>query len=148
MEILKIIIATIAGTSVMTAFSYLASESFNKLWKEPVLINLVLSRAAINVSPSRKSALGWIIHYVIGLAFVISYHLLWKYYEIDPTWFCGLILGIGSGFIGVISWYFLFMLPTEKPKIKFKQYYLQLFKAHILFALTVVAVYRLCIMLN
>lgn len=143
MEILVIIIATILGTSIMTAFSYLASESFNKLWKEPVLLNLVIARAKIDLTPKRESIFGWIGHYVIGLLFVLCYHFIWKYSEIDPTWFCGLIFGIISGITGIVSWYFLFKLPNEKPKIKFKHYYIQLFIAHIFFALTVVAVYKI-----
>lgn len=142
-EILIIILATLAGTTVMTAFSYLASESFNKLWKEPVLLNLVTSKAKIEFSPKRKSIFGWFVHYLIGLAFVLIYHLLWKTSFADPTWFCGLIFGIISGLIGIFSWFFLFKIPTEKPKIKIKQYYLQLFFAHIFFALTVVTIYKL-----
>ncbi len=143
MEILKIILATIAGTSVMTAFSYLASEAFNKLWKEPVLLNLVVAKANVELTPRRKSIFGWVIHYVIGLAFVLCYEFVWNNFDIDPTWFCGLIFGIISGLIGIFSWFLMFKLPEEKPKIKFKHYYLQLFIAHIFFALTVIAVYKL-----
>lgn len=143
MEILKIILATIAGTSVMTSFSYLASETFNKLWKEPVLLNLVIAKANVELTPRRKSILGWFIHYFIGLAFVLCYEFVWNNFDIDPTWFCGLIFGIISGFIGIFSWFLMFKIPEEKPKIKFKQYYLQLFIAHIFFALTVIAVYKL-----
>lgn len=143
MEILKIILATIAGTSVMTAFSYLASEAFNKLWKEPVLLNLVVAKANVELTPRRKSIFGWVIHYAIGLAFVLCYKFVWNNFDIDPTWFCGLIFGIISGLIGIFSWFLMFKLPEEKPKIKFKHYYLQLFIAHIFFALTVIAVYKL-----
>lgn len=143
MEILKVLLATIAGTSVMTAFSYFLSESFNKLWKEPVLLNLVISKSKIELTPERTNIFGWAIHYTIGLAFVLAYNWIWTTTEVDPTWFCGLIFGIISGFIGIISWYFLFKLPDEKPKIKFKHYYLQLFIAHILFAFTVISVYKI-----
>jgi len=142
-EVIKITVATLAGTSVMTAFSYLASETFNKLWKEPVLLNLVIAKTNIDFSPRSKSIFGWIIHYLIGLAFVLCYHLVWKFTDIEPTWFCGIIFGIISGIIGIISWVFIFKLPEKKPKIKFKHYYLQLFIAHIFFALAVIAVYKL-----
>jgi len=143
MEFLVIILATIAGTSVMTAFSYFASEVFNKLWKEPVLLNIVIAKANIELSPARKSIFGWAIHYIIGLAFVLCYEFVWNNFDVDPTWFCGFIFGIISGFVGIFSWYFLFRIPNDKPKIKFKQYYLQLFIAHIFFALTVIAVYKI-----
>lgn len=148
MELLQILLASIIGTVVMTGFSYYMSEQFNALFKEPVLLNLVTSSAKIEVNPKRKSALGWIAHFVIGLVFVVCYHLIWKYSDFDPTWFCGLIFGIISGFVGIFSWHFLFKLGDNPPKVKFKKYYLQLFFAHILFALAVVGVYKIFIALE
>ena len=143
MEIFQILIASFIGTVVMTAFSYYISERFNELFKEPVLLNLVISSLKIELIAKRKSAIGWCIHFLIGLLFVIGYHMIWIFSDIDPTWFCGLIFGIISGFIGIISWHFMFKLGENPPKIKFKEYYTQLFFAHILFALAVVAVYKI-----
>lgn len=145
MEILEILTASIFGTIIMTAFSYFISERFNELFKEPVLLNLVVASFKIELEPKRKSYFGWFVHFLIGVIFVIAYHLIWKYSDFDPTWFCGLIFGIISGFIGIVSWHFMFKMGENPPKIKFKEYYLQLFIAHILFALTVVAVYKIFI---
>jgi len=147
MEIIEILTASIFGTIIMTAFSYFISERFNELFKEPVLLNLVVASFKIELEPKRKSYFGWFVHFLIGVIFVIGYHLIWKYSDFDPTWFCGLIFGIISGFIGIFSWHFMFKMGKNPPKIKFKQYYLQLFIAHILFALTVVAVYKIFIAL-
>lgn len=148
MEILKILIATIVGTGIMTAFSYYVSEKFNKLFKEPVLLNLIISSLGVDLIPERKNMLGWIIHFAIGLTFVYCYHFIWEYTDFDPTWFCGLFFGIISGLIGIFSWFFLFQLPPNPPKTHFKKYYLQLFIAHVLFALGVVAVYKIFIALE
>lgn len=145
MEILEILTASIFGTIIMTAFSYFISERFNELFKEPVLLNLVVASFKIELEPKRKSYFGWFVHFLIGVIFVIAYHFIWKYSDFDPTWFCGLIFGIISGFIGIFSWHFMFKMGENPPKIKFKEYYLQLFIAHILFALTVVAVYKIFI---
>ena len=142
-ELLTIILATLAGTSVMTAFSYLASESFNRLWKEPVLLNLAAKTAKIDFSPKRKSGFGWLIHYLVGLAFVLAYHLIWKYHDYNPTWFCAIIFGMASGLIGILSWFFLFRISKYEPKIKIRHYYLQLFLAHLFFALATVGTYKL-----
>jgi len=139
-EVMEITVASVLGTSIMTAFSYIASESFNKLWKEPVLLNLVASKAKTDFSPRRKSIFGWLIHYIIGFSFALSYHFIWKYSDAEPTWLCGLILGAASGLLGICSWFFLFRIPEQKPKIAIRQYYLQLFIAHLFFALAVVAV--------
>jgi len=142
-EIIQILIASIFGTMVMTSFSYYISERFKGLFKEPVLLNLVVSSMRIELDPNRKSSLGWMLHFVIGLLFAIIYHLIWKNSDFDPTWFCGLIFGMISGIIGIVSWHFLFKIGTNPPKIKFKEYYIQLFVAHILFALAVVLVYKI-----
>ena len=143
MEAVKILLATIAGTSAMTAFSYLASETFRELWKEPVLLNILTSRSSVALEPRRKSMFGWFLHYLFGLVFVACYHWIWSSSYADPTWFCGLIFGIISGMIGIAGWFFLFKLTEAKPKIKVGKYYLQLFLAHIVFALVVVSVYKL-----
>lgn len=143
MEILKIILATIVATAVMTSFSYYVSERFNKLFKEPILLNIILSALGAEMLPERKNAWGWAIHFMIGLLFVVAYHLIWHFTDIDPTWFTGLIFGIISGLIGIFSWFFLFKLPASPPKINYNQYYLQLLIAHILFALSVITIYKL-----
>ena len=143
MEILQIIITSLFATSAMTAFSYLASESFQELWKEPVLLNIVTAKADVNLSPKAKSLFGWLVHYLFGLSFVIAYHILWSSQAADPTWFCGLIFGILSGILGIIGWFFLFKIAGVKPKIKVQQYYLQLFFAHIIFGLASVGVYKI-----
>lgn len=142
-DILKIALATIVGTSAMTAFSYYVSEKFRELFKEPVLLNILLKRFQREWLPKKTAAVGWILHYLLGLAFVLIYHAIWSWTEVDPTWFTGLIFGIISGIVGIISWIIMFKVSNHTPKIKFKQYYLQLFFAHIVFALAVIAVYRL-----
>ncbi len=143
LDILKILLATIAGTTTMTAFSYYVSEKFKEIFKEPVLLNFLLKAMKKEWLPEKTEAAGWILHYVFGLLFVLIYHAIWSWTDIDPTWFTGVIFGMISGVVGIISWHFMFKFSNHKPKIKFKQYYVQLFIAHIIFALTVIAVYRL-----
>ena len=79
MEFIRIIIATILGTTMMTAFSYLISSTFNKLYKEPVLLNYLLQFLGINMRDNVKRLAGWVIHYIIGLLFVVIYDILWQY---------------------------------------------------------------------
>lgn len=145
MELFRLILASLCATSVMTLFSYYVSEKFNEIFKEPVLLNYTLSAVGVDMIPKYKNICGWVIHYMIGFVFSISYELVWVYTDFDPTWFCGLIFGIISGAIGIFSWMLLFQLPRNPPKIHFKEYYLQLFFAHIIFALVVVGVYKIFI---
>lgn len=139
----QIIIASIAATSVMTLFSYVVSESFKKLYKEPVLLGAVLKRLDIKFSSRMQTALGWILHYGIGFIFVLGYHLLWHYKILETSWLVSLLLGAISGIIGIISWAILFKITDHQPRIDFKGYYQQLFVAHIIFGSTAFAVYQL-----
>ena len=142
MEILRIIIATLVGTSLMTAFSYLVSEAYRKTFKEPVLLNYVIRLSGITLNDRNKSIVGWIIHYILGLLFVIAYHFIWVYGILDMSWTSALILGAVSGIIGIIGWVIIFSLPSKEPRVAFTSYYIQLFFAHIVFAAGVVLVYR------
>lgn len=141
--VLQIFIASIAATSVMTLFSYAVSASARELYKEPVLLTYVLSSLKIEVSPQTKTFLGWLLHYLIGIFFVIIYHYLWHYDIIEMSWPAAFVLGAASGIIGILSWIFLFAIVPEKPNIDFKGYYVQLFFAHVIFAIVAFIVYKL-----
>jgi hypothetical protein len=143
MAILRIFVATFAATSLMTGFSYLMSAAFNKLYKEPVLLKKIMSRLGVDLQESTQKAVGWILHYFIGLLLVIAYDLLWTYSPLKVSWISGLVLGALSGLVGIAGWMIIFRLPDHPPGVHFKEYYLQLFFAHVVFGITVVAVYKL-----
>jgi len=141
--LLQIICATIAATSVMTLFSYIVSESARKLYKEPVLLTYLLHSFKVEVSAGTKVVLAWLLHYIIGLIFVIIYHFLWYYGIVEMSWLVALLLGVVSGIVGVLGWMLLFEIVPQKPNIDFKGYYIQLLVAHIFFGITAYAVYIL-----
>ncbi len=143
MEILKIILATIAGTTFMTAFSYMISESFNKLFKEPVLLNFALKALKLELSPTARRIAGWAIHYLIGVAFVLAYHVIWERGVLPLDWINTVLLGAISGLLGIAGWMLIFRIPANNPPVKFGQYYLQLFFAHIFFAAGAAVVYMI-----
>lgn len=137
----NILFISILATLVMTAFSYVVSESFRAMYKEPVLLSYVLINSKLNIPPLLKNIMGWILHFAIGFVFVLTYHFIWNNDILPENWVTALILGGISGVMGIIGWYFLFKYTEFKPQIDFKGYYLQLFFAHVLFALTAFAVY-------
>ena len=141
----QIIISAIAATTVMTLFSYAISESARELYKEPVLLTYILSSLKIEVSSRTKIFLGWFLHYIIGTAFVLVYHLLWFYDISELSWLAALLFVAMSGVIGILGWVLMFGLIPEKPNIDFGGYYLQLFVAHIIFGLTAFMMYKLFI---
>lgn len=141
--ILQILISSIAATSAMTLFSYAVSASARELYKEPVLLSYVLSHLHLEATPSVKNILAWVLHYIIGLGFVVAYHFLWVYNILELTWQIGILLGAISGIIGIITWFILFKMVAQKPNIDYNGYYLQLFAAHLIFGFIAYAVYIL-----
>ncbi|KQW99599.1 hypothetical protein [Flavobacterium sp. Root420] len=141
----QILITTIAATSLMTLFSYVVSASARELYKEPVLLTYLLSSLKIEVSPQIKTFLAWLLHYIIGLLFVLIYHYLWVYDLVEMSWPAAFVLGAASGVIGIFGWILLFKIVPQKPNINFKGYYVQLFFAHIIFGVVAFLVYKLFI---
>ncbi|MES2575352.1 MAG: hypothetical protein V4572_10445 [Bacteroidota bacterium] len=139
----QIVISSIVATSVMTLFSYIISASFRELYKEPVLLGYCLTTFNLSISKNLKIILGWVLHYIIGVLFVIGYHLVWINDVMLQNWISALILGAVSGLIGILSWIIIFKISKYKPKIDFKGYYLQLFFAHVIFGLSALIVYNL-----
>ena len=141
----QILITTIAATSAMTLFSYVVSASARELYKEPVLLTYILSSIKMEVSPLTKTVLAWLLHYVIGLAFVVAYHFLWVHDVVEMSWPVALVMGAISGIIGILGWMVMFKMVPQKPNIDFKGYYVQLFFAHIIFGVVAFFVYQLFI---
>jgi len=140
---IQLIIVTIAATTAMTFFSYVMSNTFRELYKEPVLLTFVLEKLKINLSEKSKQIWAWLIHYFIGLLFVIGYHLLWSDHILPISPLIAVIFGAISGIIGIIGWFFLFKITHHQPQIDFKGYYIQLFFAHVIFGIVATAVYAL-----
>jgi len=137
----KLLLCAFFAMITMTGFSYILSNTFRKLYKEPVLLTYFLEELHLSLPPFLKSIFAWMLHYLIGLGFVIGYHLLWYNDLLSMTWFVAFILGAVSGIIGIIGWVFIFGYTQHEPKIDLKGYYLQLLIAHIIFGFTAYATY-------
>ncbi|MHC0441733.1 hypothetical protein [Flavobacterium sp. 3-210] len=127
----------------MTVFSYVISASARELYKEPVLLAYILSSLKVDVSPQVQTFLGWLLHYLIGVVFVLIYHYLWLNNIIEMSWPAAFVLGAASGIIGILSWVFLFKIVHQKSNIVVKGYYVQLFFAHVIFAIVALMIYKL-----
>jgi len=142
MDILRIMIGALVGTTMMTIFSYLISIAFQKLYKEPVLLKYILLKSGADLTKKQTATAGWIVHYLMGVVFIVIYHFLWKSDVVALTWLNGLYLGIGSGIVGILGWIVMFKVSNFKSDIGFTGYFSQLLIAHIIFALSAVAVYK------
>jgi len=135
------------ATSAMTLFSYAISNSFRELYKEPVLLAYVIDKMKIELSAQSKKTWGWLLHYVIGFLFVAAYHIIWVKDILPITPLTALIFGVISGAIGIISWVYMFKMTHHQPPIDFRGYYIQLFFAHIIFAIVATLFYSITLTL-
>lgn len=141
---MKILLAGIAATSLMTLFSYLVSRVTGRQFREPQLLNILIKRSKlISFAPGKSHLAGWLIHYTIGFIFVFIFALLWKNTALEPTVFTGALLGFLFGFIGITGWKIMFYLNPDPPEIAFKEFYFQLIIAHVIFGIGAVLPYLL-----
>ncbi|MGA9637419.1 hypothetical protein [Flavobacterium sp.] len=136
-----ILLSSILATIVMTTFSYLMSTTFNELYKEPVLLTYFLNKFNLKISFQLKNILAWLLHFVIGYIFVLSYHFLWTYTILNLSVLNGILFGAVSGLLGILGWVSIFEYTQYQPKIDFNGYFIQLFFAHVIFGLVAYIVY-------
>lgn len=141
--IIQLLLVSIVATSAMTWFSYAMSNSFRELYKEPVLLTYAIDKLKIDLSPQSKKTWGWLLHYIIGFFFVVGYHIIWVKDILPISPLSALILGVVSGVVGIVSWIIIFKMTHHQPPIDFKGYYIQLFFAHIIFAIVATALYSI-----
>lgn len=143
MNLLKIMIAAFSATNIMTTYSYLVSISFKELFREPIMLNFILDGAGINLKGRLKKFSAWLAHYLIGLAFVLIYEAVWRYTNIEFGYTSGICFGIISGLIGMSAWRLCYRLPDGKRHVPSKEYAIQLFFGHVIFAVAVVIAFKI-----
>lgn len=143
MQTNKIIIPGIVGTSAMTLFSYLISESKNKNFREPEILGVLIKRLSKNVSMESSQIKGWVIHYAIGILFVACYSELWEQTKIKPSLTSGTLLGAANGVVGVMGWKFMFKSHPNPPAKNLKAFFGHLILAHVVFGIFNALTYKL-----
>ncbi|HET9053754.1 MAG TPA: hypothetical protein VFM90_06270 [Cyclobacteriaceae bacterium] len=137
MGIAWIVPGCLAATSLMTAFSYYTSAATGKQFREPVLLNGLLSGWA-NRTFSANHPAGWLIHFGVGLLFMVAYHFIFR--DMDIIWVHYVLAGFFSGIIGVSVWYVVLNTHPDPPRTDRKSFYAQLIPAHIVFGLGAYAI--------
>ncbi len=138
-----VLIPALVATSAMTAFSYIYSVIVKKQFREPELLNKLLMRWSNRFQNlSTNSLLGWIIHYLVGVFFMFVFYLIWEKLEIEATVLSGIILGFVAGILGVFGWNITFWIHPNPPKLNFKQYFVHLILAHVVFGISGVITYH------
>jgi Na+/proline symporter len=140
----KIIIAGVAGTTLMTLYSYYKANKEKQQYREPVLLNKLINRS--EVLPDKihdNHPAGWVSHYAVGILFVTAYYLFWKKALHNPTPYRIAVVGALSGGVAIAAWKLMFASNDNPPDNNRYGYYRQLFIAHIIFSISALAVYKI-----
>lgn len=135
MELLKVILAGVLGTVMMTAFSYVVSRMKSQQFREPKLLNMILRRSTYDMNPSNNSILGWVVHFSIGVILMTLFYILHLTFSFNISAISILLYGISAGILSILSWHLMFILNPDSADIVLSEFYLQLLIAHVLFAM-------------
>ena len=147
MKLLYVILAGLAATAAMTAFLYILSHLTHRVMQViKVLGTMITNRTQPDGSLSdavSTKVIGTIAHYTAGALFAIVYLALWdsEVGFITASW--GLLFGLAHGLIGMVIWYFFFLVHPKPPLIRLKTYLSTQIAAHIVFGFVVTYVYYL-----
>ncbi len=143
MNLSKVISAGILGTSMMTLFSYWVSEDKNKQFREPALLAILLKRLLNNNDERALLITGWIIHYKVGILFIVGYDQLWRKTNATPSILNGMMLGILCGLLGKEVWKLVLRVHPNPPSIDREAYFSHLVAAHAVFGIFAALGYRI-----
>lgn len=135
MELLRVLIAGIVGTVLMTTFSYIVSRVKSQQFREPRLLNMILRRSTYDMNPSNNSVLGWVVHFSIGVILMTLFYILHITFSFNISALSILVYGIAAGILSILSWHLMLVVSPTSPDFVLRDFYVQLLIAHVLFAL-------------
>lgn len=145
---LQIIITGIAATLIMTVFMNLSAVVTRRNMYTVKILSRMLPTffREKEESPSRSStALALIVHYGVGILFVILYHLLRTSagyignQSMAEPWIIGVLLGATA----VTGWtIFIRLHPSPLLTVPWQHYLVCIFVAHIIFAFVMIWSYQ------
>lgn len=134
----SILLAGIAGTTAMTAFSYFVANKRGKYFREPEILNdLFYGKLQVvleNVKNGRTPLAGHLAHFGVGTIFSMCYHLLWDHNNKGDAVKNGLKFGFVFGLLGIASWRTVFKLHPNAPVgVHVRDYLTHLLVAHLIY---------------
>jgi len=142
MDIAKTLSASIGGTSLMSLFSYLISDSKNKNFKEPEILGELIKRIIPDLNEKQADLAGWALHFGAGTMFTTIYDQIWEKTSIKPDIKSGAIMGAISGLIGIAVWRATIAMHPKPPIKDYHSYYKHLMLAHVLFGIAAAESYK------
>lgn len=125
------------GTTLMTLFMYLMSYFTHHYMKVTKILGTMITFADHREQSIKdrqfSSMLGVLLHYLIGILFMVAYFSLWEVGIGNPDFLTGVLFGFLSGVIAVVVWYTFFKIHPNPPEIALPLYLAALFVAHFVF---------------
>ena len=135
-DFLKVFLAKVTATMLMTIFTYAVSMIRHKDFKEPEIINHLLKPIKFLRIKNEKLFLGgWALHFFIGVMFVTAYHFIWENNYYGSTFLSACELGAATGVFWLIAWTLIFTYHPAPPKLKLKEFYIPIFVSHVVFGI-------------
>ena len=134
------VIAGIAGTLPMTAYSFVMSKQRNRNFREHHLLGTLLRRLVNGGSRKSSKVAGWIVHLAVGVLFAEVYAFISKKIMLKPAVPAGALLGGLSAIPSVLAWHLSLETHPYPPAVDRKRFYGQLIIAHVVFGVVAVVV--------
>lgn len=145
--ILKIIVAGIIGTAVMTLFTNVIAFLFKERCKVVRVLGTMLT---FQTTPDKGlsnqlSALmiGTVAHYFVGIVFSFVYAWLWSQEIVDENFYEAGILGFVTGIFAMVVWRIFIALHSNAPYLPLVLYLSAILLGHVFFAIGVLATHFL-----
>lgn len=142
MSLTTFIFAWLISVVCMTLFSAIWSEVSGNQFREPTLLSKLINAYPVKNAFQKSSyALGWMLHFILGIIFLGFYEILWELTNLSRTFFWSLVFGSILGILGILGWMLLFKIVNFSSQFNYLQYYIHLYFAHLIFSLSAFFVY-------
>ncbi len=142
MDIAKTLSSAIGGTSLMSLFSYLVSDTKHKNFKEPEVLSELIQRVIPDIKDKQADLAGWALHFAAGTAFTAIYDQVWEKTSIKPNIKSGAVMGALSGLAGIAIWRATIAMHPKPPIKDYNSYYKHLMLAHVFFGIAAALSYK------
>ena len=134
----NILLPAIAGTSLMTLFSYAIAGLEEKNFSEPELLAHIEKKALPKTAKKLALPAGWVTHYGVGVVWVLLFNLIRHNRNISPVFKSIFGLGGLSGLASILAWKLLLKSLPRRSRSYYVKFYSQLFVVHFIFAVTAI----------
>lgn len=142
MFLMRFFLAWFIATFGMTLFSAVWSRMSKNQFREPALLShIIASNSDYRTLTKQAYKIGWMLHILLGAAFLGIYELLWMFTGLERNFLWAFVFGTVLGILGVFGWMLMFKTIRYEFEFNYLQYYLHLYFAHLVFSFLALGCY-------